>query len=52
MLNFNSVFGRFNTLYAISFWLIKAKKDAASTVNAPGMLVEAGLNSITLSNQS
>jgi hypothetical protein len=27
-------FGRFNTLSAISFWLQKAKKDAAAIVNA------------------
>jgi len=27
-------FGRFNTLYAISFWLQKAKKDTAAIVNA------------------
>jgi hypothetical protein len=27
-------FGRFNTLSAISFWLKKAKKDAAAIVNA------------------
>jgi hypothetical protein len=27
-------FGRFNTLYALSFWLQKAKKDAAAIVNA------------------
>jgi hypothetical protein len=29
-----SDFGRFNTLSAISFWLQKAKKDAAAIVNA------------------
>ena len=27
-------FGRFNTLFAISFWLQKAKKDTAAIVNA------------------